>query len=98
MILILVRKVPTSLKGELSRWLMEPMPGVFLGHVSQIVREYLWERCLDKVRKGGAILVYPWPNEQGFRIRSCGEMPREIVDYEGLYLARKPVDVGVSSD
>lgn len=89
MVLILVRKVPTSLKGELSRWLMEPIPGVFLGHVSALVRDGLWKRCQEKVGKGGAILVHPWRNEQGFLLATCGELPREIIDWEGLYLARK---------
>lgn len=90
MVLILVRKVPTSLKGELSRWLMEPLPGVFLGHVSRLVRDGLWRRCQERVGPGGVILVYPWPNEQGFRVETCGDLPREIIDWEGLYLVRKP--------
>lgn len=88
MVLIMVRSVPTSLKGELSRWLMELLPGVFLGHVSALVREALWERCRSGAGRGGCILVYPFPNEQGFRAHTHGTLPCEIVDYEGLYLVR----------
>lgn len=90
MLMILLRRVPSSLKGELSRWLLEPMPGVFLGRVSAIVRDALWEKCCERVGAGGCLMVFPWPNEQGFQIRSYGKMPRQIVDLEGLYLTRKP--------
>jgi CRISPR-associated protein Cas2 len=92
--MILVRNVPTSLKGELSRWLMEPLPGVFLGHVSAIVRDALWDKCREKCGKGGCILLYPWPSEQGFRAFTYGNLPRDIVDHEGLYLVRKPLEKG----
>jgi CRISPR-associated protein Cas2 len=69
---------------------MEPAPGVFLGHVSALVRDALWEKCIEKMELGGCILIHSWPSEQGFQVRSAGRLSREIVDNEGLFLVRKP--------
>jgi CRISPR-associated protein Cas2 len=89
MVVIILEKVSTTLKGDLSRWLMEIRPGVFLGHVSALVRDALFERCRERIRDGGVMMVAPAQTEQGFRIWTAGNLSREIVDYEGLYLARK---------
>jgi CRISPR-associated protein Cas2 len=89
MVVIILEKAATSLRGELSRWLMEIRPGVFLGHVSALVREALFERCRERIRDGGVIMIAPAQTEQGFRIWVAGNLSREIVDFEGLYLARK---------
>lgn len=91
MVVIILEKVPTSLKGELSRWLTEIRPGVFLGHVSALVRDALFERCCDRMKDGGIIMVAPAQTEQGFRVRTAGNLSREIVDCEGLYLTRRRI-------
>ena len=92
MLMIILESPPRSLKGELSRYLMEPKAGVFLGHVSALVRDALWEKCKSKIRDGGAILIYSYPTEQGFKVDTCGTLTREIIDHEGLYFVRKPFD------
>jgi CRISPR-associated protein Cas2 len=89
MVVIILEKVPTTLKGDLSRWLMELRPGVFLGYVSALVRDALFERCRERMRDGGVMMIAPAQTEQGFRIWTAGNLTREIVDYDGLYLARK---------
>lgn len=89
MVVMILEKVPTSLKGELSRWLMEVRPGVFLGHVSALVREALFERCRSKMRDGGVMMIASAQTEQGFRVWAVGNLSREIVDVEGLYLPRQ---------
>lgn len=89
MVVMILEKVPTSLKGELSRWLTEIKPGVFLGHVSALVREALFERCCARMRDGGVIMIAPAQTEQGFRIRSAGNLSKEIIEHEGLYLTRR---------
>jgi len=91
MVLIILENVPASLKGELSRWLMEIKAGVFLGRVSAIVRESLWERCNSGLRDGGCLLIHNAPTEQGFTVRSAGNLSRELVDHDGLYLLRRPI-------
>lgn len=89
MILMIVERVQPSLRGEISRWLMEISAGVFLGRVSALVRDHLWDRACAKQGKGGVILVYSWPNEQGFAIRCSGTKSRDIIDADGLYLVRR---------
>ena len=39
MLVMILEKVPPSLRGELSRWTIEPKTGIFVGKVSAMVRE-----------------------------------------------------------
>ncbi|HQF87683.1 MAG TPA: type I-E CRISPR-associated endoribonuclease Cas2e [Acidobacteriota bacterium] len=89
MVLILER-VPTGLRGELTRWFLEPKAGVFVGRVSAMVRDKLWEKARSQAKGGGCVMLYTSDNEQGFRIRSCGETARSVEDFEGLFLVRVP--------
>jgi CRISPR-associated protein Cas2 len=89
MVVMILEKVPTSLRGELTRWLIEPRPGVFVGHVSALVRDKLWEKCANKMGQGGMIQIWSTNTEQRFAVRSWGQTDREIVNMEGLWLVRK---------
>ena len=90
MLVMILKRVTPGLRGELSRWLLEPQPGVFVGDVSAMVRDKLWEKCTGR-RKGGAVLqVWSTNNEQGFKMRLEGDRGREIVEAEGLQLIRIP--------
>ena len=89
MVVIILENVPVSLRGELTRWLIEPHSGVFVGHVSAMVRDRLWDKCCRHVRLGGAVQAWSTNNEQRFSIRTFGETKRSIVDFEGLHLVRK---------
>lgn len=89
--MLILEKVPTSLRGELTRWLIEPHPGVFVGHVSALVREKLWDKCCDKLNEGGAIQLWATNNEQRFAVRTFGETKRTVVDFDGLQLIRLPL-------
>lgn len=91
MVLLVLENVKPSVRGELSRWLMELKTGVFLGKVSALVRDQLWLRCLQGVGEGGAMLAHPWPNEQGFLVRTAGTLSRDVIDSDGLSLLRRPV-------
>ena len=86
MIVMILENVPVGLRGELSRWLIEPKAGVFVGHVTALVRDKLWKMCCDAVEDGGVILIWPMNNEQRFDIRVYGITRREVVDLEGLNL------------
>lgn len=91
MTLLILQRVSPSLRGELTRWLMEPQAGVFIGRVTPLVRDKLWQRCLRALRAGqAAILVHEAPTEQGFAVRVAGTPRREIVNIEGLWLVRRP--------
>lgn len=86
MIVIMMEKVPVSLRGEITRWLLELRPGVFVGNISALVREKLWEHICEKAKGGAATLLHSAANEQGYNIRSHGDTSRKIRDFEGLQL------------
>lgn len=88
MVVIILEKVPISVRGELSRWMLELKTGVFVGNLSAMVRDNLWKMICDKVRGGACILVHRAATEQGFSIKFFGDTSRELVDFEGLKLIR----------
>lgn len=90
MVVIILESVPTSVRGELTRWLIEPHPGVFVGHVSGMVRDRLWERCCRSCKDGGVVQIWSTNTEQRFKIRMYGNTRRSVVDWEGLQLIRIP--------
>lgn len=89
MVVMIMESVPVGLRGELSRWLIEPHPGVFLGHLTAMVRDRLWERACGACREGGVIQMWTTNNEQRFAVRVHGNTRREIVDVDGLQLVRR---------
>ena len=95
-----MERVPTGLRGELSRWMIEPKANVFVGRVSGMVRDKLWELACAKAKGGAALMIYPARTEQGFAIRTHGETSRQIIDYEGLFLVKipKPTQKEVQSE
>jgi CRISPR-associated protein Cas2 len=82
--------VPPSLRGELTRWMLELRAGVFVGTVTALVRDTLWKLVREKLKAGAAILVYSSNNEQGFKMEFIGPTSREITDFDGLCLIRRP--------
>ena len=90
MVVMVLEKVPTSLRGELTRWLIEPHPGVFVGHVNAMVRDRLWDKCCKAKRAGGVVQAWSTNTEQRFKMRFHGNTRREVVEFEGLQLIRLP--------
>ena len=88
MVIMILEKVSPSLRGELTRWLIEPHTGVFIGHVSAMVRDRLWEKVCQKVKEGAAMQAWSTNNEQRFTIRTFGGTARTIVDVDGLQLVQ----------
>src|SRR5262245_2654555 len=89
MLVMVLENVPTSLRGKLTRWLIEPKSGVFVGHVSALVRDRLWEKCIKQRKDGGLIQIWSTNTEQHFGMRSWGVTDRDLVEIEGLWLVRK---------
>lgn len=86
MVVMTLEKVPESLHGELSRWLLEVQTGVYVGSVSATVRDLLWDKVVQYARLGRCTQLYRSNNEQGFMIRMHGEARRTLVDIEGYQL------------
>jgi CRISPR-associated protein Cas2 len=91
MVVMILESVPVSLRGELTRWLVEPRPGVFVGHVNAMVRDLLWKKCCVNKGAGSVIQIWSTNNEQRLRMRAHGDTRREIVDLDGLQLVRLPL-------
>lgn len=89
MLVLTVTAVPTGLRGDLTKWLTEVSPGVFVGRPSARIRDLLWERTVELCRDGKAILVYAVDNEQGleFRVHRHDWQP---VDMDGVSLMLRP--------
>lgn len=85
---MIVERVPTTLRNALSRWLIEPNIGVFIGNPSARVRDELWEKALAAAPEGTALQIWSAKTTQGFSCRQYNTKDREFVDLEGLTLVR----------
>jgi CRISPR-associated protein Cas2 len=90
MMVIILESVPGAVRGELTRWLLEPHPGVFVGQVSAMVRDRLWDQCCHKCKDGGVVQIWSTNTEQRFEMRIHGNTRRSVVDWEGVQLIRIP--------
>jgi CRISPR-associated protein Cas2 len=89
-VVLILEKVPATLRGELSRWMIEPRTGVFVGQISAMVRDRLWEMAVKGSKGGGITLLWSSPTEQGFQWRTHGDSKRLLIDFEGLTLVHIP--------
>lgn len=89
MTILLLDRVSPSLRGELSRWMLEPKAGVFVGRPSAAVRDRLWKRlCREAGTDAGCLMITHAATEQGYCIESFGNPKRIVVDFEGLQLVK----------
>jgi CRISPR-associated protein Cas2 len=98
MIIMILEKVPVRLRGELTRWLIEPRNGVFVGHINAMVREQLWVKCCKARGTGGVVQIWSTNNEQRFAMRMDGDTSRKIIEMEGLQLIETPMISGGKAD
>lgn len=98
MIVLSLSKCSASLRGDLTKWLMEIDTGVYVGRVSARVRDQLWKKVEKNIEEGRAILVFSAQNEQGFDMKTINT-ERYPVDFDGLKLmmipAKKALKEGV---
>ena len=92
MIVMLLERVPLRLRGELTRWLIEPRTGVFVGHVNAMVRDRLWQKCCNARGMGGVVQMWSTNNEQHFAMRMNGDTSRQIIELEGLQFIQVPFE------
>jgi CRISPR-associated protein Cas2 len=93
MIVMILENVPIGLRGELSRWLLEPQSGLFVGHVSARVRDKLWDKACQSSKGGSVLQIWSTNTEQRYRMRMYGLPSRVIVEHEGLQLIQIPHDL-----
>ncbi|MFE4291441.1 type I-E CRISPR-associated endoribonuclease Cas2e [Streptomyces sp. NPDC056647] len=78
--------VPDHVRGALTRWMIEPTPGLYVGTLSTRVRDELWSIVRASIGPGAATLIHPASNEQGFALQTAGDRRRITVDFDGLTL------------
>ncbi|TVU82781.1 type I-E CRISPR-associated endoribonuclease Cas2 [Corynebacterium aurimucosum] len=89
MIVLVVTACPAGLRGDLSKWLIELTPGVFVGRPSARIRDLLWERTVELCKDGRALLVYSAANEQGLEFRTHRHH-WQPTDFDGVTLMVRP--------
>ena len=89
MIVVTLNDCPSALKGDLTKWLLEITPGVYVGQVSSRVRENLWGRICELAKNGRATMVYSTRNEQHLDFRVHGSN-WEPIDFDGIKLMLRP--------
>lgn len=89
MMTLVLTACPPGLRGDVTKWLLEISPGVYVGDPPARVRDMLWLRVVDTCKDGRAILVFSARNEQGFEYR-VHRHDWEPVDVDGLTLMLRP--------
>lgn len=91
-IVLCVRKVPSRVKGAMSRVLVEVESGVFIGDVSKRVRESLWKTAIHGCgMEGRAWMAYPdRKHPQGMRLLTHNTR-WSVVDFAGVILMQRPL-------
>lgn len=89
LIVITLKNVSASLRGDLSKWLQEISQGVYVGNVNTRIREKLWSRVLDSVGVGEATITFPAKNELGYDFLTANSN-RQTINYDGIPLVIVP--------
>ncbi|HEO65056.1 MAG TPA: type I-E CRISPR-associated endoribonuclease Cas2 [Spirochaetes bacterium] len=84
MTVLILEKASKSLRGELSRWLIQIKVGVYVGKISGRLRE----KILSYKTAQNATMVYSSNTDQGFKVWHTGETKMEIVDMDGFILTK----------
>ena len=91
MIVMILERMTPAMRGELTRWLIEPHTCVFVGHVNAMVRERLWTKCCKLTGSvGGVVQIWTTNTEQHFAMRMYGMTQRSVIDLEGIQLVCVP--------
>ena len=93
MLTVVTENVPPRLRGRLAVWLLEIRAGVYIGEVSQRIREMIWEQVNSLADEGNVVMAWATNTESGFDFVTYGENRRMPVDLDGLRLVKfLPID------
>ncbi len=89
MVVITLTDCPAALRGDLTKWLLEINPGVFVGRVNARVRENIWAFVKKFAKNGRATMVFNASNEQrlDFKVHNSEWEP---IDFDGIKLILHP--------
>lgn len=88
LVVLATSRVPEGIRGALTQWYIEVLPGIFAGSVSRRVRDELWSILQGSLEAEAAYAaeVSATPTEQGFTIRTIGDHPYQVEEVMGLML------------
>jgi len=86
---ITLKKVPNSLRGDLTKWMQEIASGVYVGNFNTKIREQLWQRVIQSAGTGEATMSYIYRNEIGYQFETLNAQ-RQVADYDGIPLVMLP--------
>lgn len=94
--------VPPGIRGAMNQWLLEVLPGVFVGRVSARIRDYLWKELSDALPAAegsyAALIKQTDETEQGFSVDTVGDYRYELADFAGLFLVTRTRTVLQTND
>lgn len=91
MTVIVLKNVPPSLRGDLTRWMQEISTGVYVGNFNTKIRNLLWQRVTETAGTGEAVLCFASRNELGYDFKTFNTT-RKVIDFDGLPLVFIPKD------
>jgi len=86
---VTLKKSPPALRGDLTKWMQEIAPGVYVGNFNTKIRERLWQRIQETVDDGEATISYACRNEIGYDFVTH-KTERQVIDWEGIPLVLIP--------
>ncbi|WP_367569137.1 type I-E CRISPR-associated endoribonuclease Cas2e [Lacrimispora sp.] len=92
MTVVTLTNVPSSLRGDLTKWLQEISTGVYVGNINARIREALWKRIIDNIKQGQATMSYAKRNEIGYDFM-VHNTKREVIYYDGIPLVFLPKEL-----
>lgn len=93
LVVIMTRDVADRFRGFLASVMLEVSPAVYVSpRMTKGIRERTWEVLRDwhqSEPRGSVVMVWRDPNETGgVGVAHLGEPPRELVEQDGMWLAR----------
>ncbi|MGH8802250.1 MAG: type I-E CRISPR-associated endoribonuclease Cas2e [Casimicrobiaceae bacterium] len=86
MLVIVLENAPPRLRGRLAIGLLEVRAGVYLGHYSATVRDYIWHQVEEGIEDGTAVIAWKASNEAGFDFVTLGTNRGMPVELDGAKL------------
>ena len=93
MTVIVTVNVESRYRGFLASAMLEIAPGVYTSpNMTSGIRDRIWEVLTDwysQLGQGSMVMTWRDPSAvSGQEIRTLGEVPKEIVDADGVYLVK----------
>lgn len=86
---ITLKSSPSSLRGDLTKWMQEIATGVYVGNFNKKVREELWKRVVESLGPGEATMAYAFRNEIGYKFETHNS-GKIAIDSDGIPLVLTP--------